>query len=844
YIDGNEAHGTSSINGNGGAIYAATDISFTGAGAAVTASSNTAYGNGGAFYALGNVSFAGGAVFDRNTLTTSASTTVFHNGGAIWAGGNVSFSSASAVIQLSKNVAVDNGGAIYSSSGSVTFAGSANMSGNYVTNKSGGAIWAFGNISFTNNNALLSISSNSCILTAGTGGDGGAFYSSSGVITVNSYVQAVGNSAKNGGVFYSNGVMIRDGGEFSGNKAIGGDGGAIYINGDGNHRISSMSALTRDLIFENNTSSGGSVGNDIFLTGDANLVFYSSGVAGDTVTCRSITLGSGISYKGSSTTVLKDGNGKLILNGGSYFYNFNFKAGMVQTGAAAVFHSTAAVFSAGTFFDMRNGNNSDKVLIDTFTCSGKIYYDINSNSGASDVIETKTAKMAGSVIKVGLSGTDASTKTYTIVTAGANQGSGQMTIDNTNVEGRTMTRVNSSITYDSGNSASWSKAYINVHINQLSAIVGLTGNQMQSALALDRDYGTATGDLFTIIDGLDREPSENAKKEALNDLSGHIYANALTLPGLNIVKDNVLSRLKRSYFLADQNDIKRDLWVQGFTANNTYKGDKNSPGDFKSSNSGFQAGFDTLKYDKQIFGITAGYAKTSASQNRDTVDIEGYSLGGYGSYFFDNNFEARFLLMGGRQNYSASRSIRYLGRKTAAEYDGYSMNVSAELDYERFLREDLYMRPFASVSGAYVMTNAFSESGLNAEGKQSAANLAVNSDSYSRADLNLGFQVNNGTQMRLKWYGEIKMDLLVAGRTGEFTAQYENTGNSLDVVGIENDIVNFVLGAGVLYDISKSFSAYANVSGAFSGTQTGYYGNIGVNYKFATTYNDFYERSR
>ncbi|MDR1434407.1 hypothetical protein [Candidatus Endomicrobiellum devescovinae] len=85
----------------------------------------------------------------------------------------------------------------------------------------------------------------------------------------------------------------------------------------------------------------------------------------------------------------------------------------------------------------------------------------------------------------------------------------------------------------------------------------------------------------------------------MNDLSGYVYANAITVPALNAVRNNILSRLERNYFSNDGALSKRNIWGHWYSANNLCKGDNNSQDDFKSYQKGFQVGFDTLRHIKR-----------------------------------------------------------------------------------------------------------------------------------------------------------------------------------------------------------------------------------------------------
>jgi predicted outer membrane repeat protein len=819
---------------NGGAFFASSYILFGSAAETISITSNQTQRFGGALYSGSYVTFNGGAKIDSNKATTGTSTSTARGGGAIYAVGSVTFASSTAAIELTNNTATGNGGAIYSNA-SVIFSGSSLIDRNSTDTSGpasdGGAIWADSGINFTNVSSTATITSNTA-----KAGNGGALYSNTGII-FSGYVNATGNTAEKGygGFSVSSSIAVRDGGEFVFNTAAS-SGGAIFIQNGNGVWTSSISARPKDVVFRDNTAGGKR--NDIHMAGNGRLNFYAD-------SGRNITLDGGITSGGTGNLVVKEGRGNLVLNGDFYMQDFNVNAGAVMLGNTAVFETGNAVFASSTVFDLRNNNNTDIVRISSnITSSALIYYDFDSDSNASDLIVANSANMAGTTIKVGVAGIDSSTRTYNVIKTTADS-SGSINIDKTNSQGNDMSRVSADFVYYSGNSsgtslAAWDRADLNVHINQLNVMKELTGNQLKVALALDRDYGTATDDLFNIIDTIDDLPSEPEKKSALNDISGHIYANAVTLSALNASKNNILSRLKKSYFIADDSVLKRNVWIQGYGALNSYRGDDDSPGDFSASNSGFLAGFDTLKDEKHIFGISAGYVGTDAEQNGDKISIDGYSIGGYGSYFFENNFEAKFMVMGGRQNYASSRDIRYLNRTTKASFVGYSLNLSAEAGYDYYYKNNVYFRPFAGLDYSFVATNEFSETGVNFS--TSAADLTIYSGSYNRVNTALGIQINNGTQMRLKWYGEIKADLLLLGRAGEFAGKFKNSEHELEIKGITNDVFNFGIGAGALYDISSSFSAYANISCSFSGTQTGFYGNLGLNYKFSTEIIGFYDR--
>jgi len=827
--------------GNGGGIYASSGVYFYDKNAVIIISSNVTQYLGGGIYSGKDIVFDGGAEIKQNIAMVGGSTSTEHRGGGLYAASTVEFTNQDMTINLRQNSAIYSGGAIYAVS-DVTFSGSAVITLNKVETSSGGAIYSGGSINFDNSSGTASIS-----LNASTDGSGGALFSQNDII-FSGYVNAVYNSAGNGdgGAFYSKTLTISDGAEITYNKAAR-EGGAVYIH-DG---TSDFYALSKDVLFSNNISSG--VRNDVNLGGNAVLNLTVS-------TSASMTFDGGITYSSATAgnIVNKDGAGNLYLNGDFIFQTLNITSGTAVLGSGSSFNAvnftiqnTSASTETLTVIDMRNGDINDNIVVSgvlTSTTNGKIYLDIDSDTGFSDKISASTASLNGTWIKAGIAGIEAAEQTYNIINS--TSGYGALRIDNTNAEGSTMTRVQSYLTYSDGVNVSssivppaWKSVDIVLSIDQLNAIEGLTDNQKQTALALDEVYGFALGDLFKIIDSIDVLDIADRKK-ALNSLSGHIYANAITLPALNISKDSVMSRLRRSYFIDDDSSIKRNIWAQGYLANNKYKGDKNSPGDFDASNSGLQAGFDTMKNDMQIFGLSIGNVNTSAKQNSDTVDITGFSIGGYGAIFFENNLELKLMLMGGRQNYTSLRKIEYgeIQRETRGDFNGYSVNTSAEMGYDYFYKGNIYFRPFLGLDYSYVTTQEFTERGFTEDGAASSADLTIYGGSYHRVNTNIGFQVNNGTEMRAKWYAQAQFNFLAAGRYGEFEGKFENTDKPLSIAGIENDLFSTALGFGVLYDISASWSVYSNVNGLFAGSQTGFYGNIGINYKFTTTYVDFYER--
>ena len=218
--------------GNGGAVNASSDVTFTTG--TLTATGNTAGGSGGVINTAGTVTLRGGTfttnkanggsggAISASSISSSASTTFTGNeasgsGGALNSTGTVTLAGGS--FNTNKSGMSGNGGAINAASVNLTSA--ATFTGNEA-GASGGAVQATGNVTFAN----ATFDANKA-----NAGDGGAI-SANGDLNVPSASGGTftGNSAqaKGGAVFARNIVLSNS--VFTGNKALTDGGGATYSN--------------------------------------------------------------------------------------------------------------------------------------------------------------------------------------------------------------------------------------------------------------------------------------------------------------------------------------------------------------------------------------------------------------------------------------------------------------------------------------------------------------------------------------------------------------------------------------------------------------------------------------
>ncbi|MDR0723678.1 MAG: hypothetical protein LBF23_00615, partial [Endomicrobium sp.] len=407
----------------GGAVYAKGNIWISNPMDNVAFVSNIAAYNGGALcVVVGSATFYGGAYLANNRALHSSGRT--HDGGAIYSEGSVVFKSNSASVELSSNVASGNGGAIF----------------------------ALNNVEF-NSNTTISYNKSD--------GNGGAICSSAGYVSFKSYVTATGNETKSskGGAVFSKGISINDGATFSNNKSSQ-EGGAIYVCDSTNSYIG---AITKDVLFGGNNMAinNETIRNDIFMGGNSgggqNILNLEAGEL------RSITLNGGIRCSTFDNDVVnKKGKGSLNLNGDFILTTFNVLDGSLSFGEESSFKGTNVSFTSSAIINL--GRKKDYTIeISTFNSNALFYYDLDLQSSNVDkFVINNIANLDGTRVKISFIGINTATTTYNIISSSGNA-RGNILVDNTNVDGNIMTRVNSFVTYDTGNPASWKSVNLNIY---------------------------------------------------------------------------------------------------------------------------------------------------------------------------------------------------------------------------------------------------------------------------------------------------------------------------------------------------------------------------------------------
>ena len=331
---------------NGGGIEITESGSATFTGKATFTGNNTT-GDGGAIYvSTGTLTFEKEAIFG-GTGTTDKNTAA--NGGAVYvaSGGTATFSEAPT---FTGNTASSNGGAI-NSAGEVKFEKSATFTGN-TASSGGGAIYVASGGTATFSEAPTFTGNKAT-------GNGGAVYSDGGTVSFASATfggadTANSNKATNGGAIYSTGSLSFTGAaQFTTNVASA-DGGAIYSTG-----TTSFASAAQ---FTTNVASGD--GGAIYSTGTIN--FNKSPSFEDNTATRN----GGAIYSTSKNLNFNDTDEQLFTGntagyGGAIYVSEwpNFKSSRV------VFENNTAENNGGAVFLANGGSSKAFELGDKFIFS-------------------------------------------------------------------------------------------------------------------------------------------------------------------------------------------------------------------------------------------------------------------------------------------------------------------------------------------------------------------------------------------------------------------------------------------------------------------------------------------
>ncbi|MDR2858512.1 MAG: autotransporter domain-containing protein [Novosphingobium sp.] len=720
--------------GSGGAIYAATGVTITGA---LNANGNSA-NYGGAIYAgtAGSITQDGGDVHigdtaantaanyggalyagrDINLAQTSGNVTLANNsgsaGGALLAFGSVAIGNTAGRLTITGNKATGDGGAIYADI-NVTLLGT-DISSNQTTGGSGGAVYAGGDFSLTSTIADT-ITNNSAGLQGGAIWAGGnvSLTATGGSITFAGNTQGTATTPQANAIWLDNSaggatltldaagntITFKD--PIQNNAANGliavtaTGGGAVVFDG----ALYPASAADRtSQIYADTTAEGGTaftVKNGAVYGMLAAEVSGTADPTSFTVNDASLAVGSGSEVRADTVTVNTGG----LLTG----------AGLVTAGAGGVTIGTGARLAPGD----NGGVGTLHVAGDAAFAAGSTYAaQIIGGGATSDRLTVSgTADIAaGTVLEVSRVGAanPMPGQRYTVLNATGGV-TGTYTLAGYTVVSTFYSLVDN---YDANNA--W------LDVTQMRAFT--------DAAATPNQEGTAAG-LESLPEGNDLRdavgllPDDASARDAFDQLSGEIHASAQSalLEDSRFVREASLGRLRDA--AVDSGGIA--LWGQGFGSWGSWDGNGNAA-KLHRMIGGFFLGLDASLSDNVRLGIVTGYSHSSFDVKGRTSsgDSSTATLGLYGGGQW-GGFALRAGAAYAWHAIDTRRSVAFAGFSDAlsARYHARTAQVFGELGYG-FTAGRLTLEPFANLAYVDLRTDGFTEHGGDAAlaGRKQGAN--------------------------------------------------------------------------------------------------------------------------
>ena len=632
-----------------------------------------------------------------------------------------------------------------------------------------------------------------------------------------------------GAIYNAAGQIIITDSQFTGNEA-GVSGGAIYMSGISNAQKSEIeiNALSQDVIFSNNEANG--LGNDIHLDGYSALIFNAAAN-------QKISITGGITGNGQGNLITKTGSGILELDGSDNATNYNGEL-KIEQGIVNVLNDTDITIGklelqSGTKYSTNNGLTDQTTYVGDAVIGGELEIDVDLTNSASDKLAASAGTANGALgnifientgmLNLNVYGTSSimgiGSQSITLMEAG---GGISGTFGSVSGLPSSAGNLNYMIEYFTNKI----DLIISKSSNFLNDILNLTHNQTEVARTFDTLSKYAmTAEMAAMLNQIDTMANNELKKEALDQLSGAFYANALTLGAARSGADELYARMKPRICPGD-GSMSKSVWGQFYVNSMKYGEDLESAGDFMSNGYGAQIGADLLIGEKSFAGVYAGYGMNKLEQGKDSADVNDADLGIYGAWFGDI-INIKGSLTGGMQSFSAQRDISFAGYKTKADFNTYGIRADVQGEYVIKVAEKLDVKPFIGMQGGFVSNPEIKES------NGGPANLVIEAGSYMRLTGLAGLGIG-GDMGKFNWYAKMFAGYIMVGNNGEITARYEqyNKGKEMEIQGADQGNMTGGAGIGGEYKLGWQWSVYATANANFGENISGYYGNVGINYRF------------
>ena len=252
----------------------------------------------------------------------------------------------------------------------------------------------------------------------------------------------------------------------------------------------------------------------------------------------------------------------------------------------------------------------------------------------------------------------------------------------------------------------------------------------------------------------------------------------------------------------------KHFWMKPF-GSWTDQDDRNGISGFKARTGGIVVGADAVVSDKSRLGLSFAYARASidgkSSVAPNSVNLDVYSLLGYGSYALDPETEINYQVGFGQNKSEGRRSILFAGLAATSEY--YSQTFSAGLGLARTYKLSEQTRFIPSVRADYtrIEDDAYTEQGAGGLG------LRVNSHSADALVLAVDGKIRHDISKETSVFANLGVGYDTINQEASVTSAFSGAPTaSFTTKGLETKpwIVRAGLSASTMTASGMEFSAH------------------------------------
>jgi outer membrane lipase/esterase len=295
---------------------------------------------------------------------------------------------------------------------------------------------------------------------------------------------------------------------------------------------------------------------------------------------------------------------------------------------------------------------------------------------------------------------------------------------------------------------------------------------------------------------------------SLMDFAGPALADNAKAP--TVASDATPPKGKGDALTMGPSDKRWSVFASGY-AHFVHQGARTSHPGFDYTTAGAVVGADYRISKNVLFGLSTGFASTSADLDQlgSHADVQGVSVGGYASFFDLEGLYGNAMFFYGFNSYDADRNIAFgdLFRRAHSETDGGQVNASIGGGKD-FRWGPLTIGPSGSLQYVHLGVDGFTEKGADSlnlrvrDQEQDSLRLAVGGRLSHAFKFSWG---NLAPEFRAKYLHEF-----LDGSRGITSQFYGSGAGAFTVHAGERGRDSALLGAGLTATVKRNIQAYVN----------------------------------